>query len=111
MTGGDPGQPTIVTFTMTDGAQLQYYADPGEAGPNQLHLTALDADGLELPLASAAIVVTPAGGTPELVDVERFSPGHFVANIPLEAGDWHVDLVATTKDGASLTGAYDQTIG
>lgn len=108
---GDPGQPTIVTFTMADGSQLQYYADPGEAGPNQLHLTALDAGGLELSLASAAIVVTPAGGTPELVDVERFSPGHFVANIPLEAGDWHVDLVATTKDGASLTGAYDQTIG
>jgi copper transport protein len=108
---GDPGQPTIVTFTMADGMQLQYYADPGVAGANQLHLTALDAGGLELPLESAVIVLTPADGAPELVDVERFSPGHFVANTTLEAGDWHVDLVATTKDGASLTGAYDQTIG
>lgn len=108
---GDPGQPTIVTFTMGDGMQLQYYADPGVAGANQLHLTALDATGLELPLESAVIVLTPEDGTPELVDVERFSPGHFVANTTLEAGDWHVDLVATTKDGASLTGAYDQTIG
>ena len=108
---GDPGQPTIVTFTMGDGMQLQYYADPGVAGANQLHLTAFDATGLELPLESAVIVLTPEDGTPELVDVERFSPGHFVANTTLEAGDWHVDLVATTKDGASLTGAYDQTIG
>ena len=107
----DPGQPTIVTFTMTDGMQLQYYADPGVAGANQLHLTASDADGQELPLETATIVVTPADGTPELVDVTRFSPGHFVANITLEAGDWHIDLLATTKDGATLTGAYDQTIG
>lgn len=107
----DTGQPTIVTFTTTDGMQLQYYADPGVAGANQLHLTAFDADGQELPLETATIVVTPADGTPELVDVTRFSPGHYVANITLEAGDWHIDLVATTKDGASLTGAYDQTIG
>ena len=107
----DPGLPTIVTFTMSDGMQLQYYADPGVAGTNQLHLTAFAADGQELPLASATIVVTPSDGTPDLVDVTRFSPGHFVANTTLEAGDWHIDLVATTKDGGSLTGAYDQSIG
>lgn len=107
----DPGEPTIVTFTMSDGMQLQYYADPGVAGTNQLHLTAFDANGQELPLESATIVVTPSGGTPQLVDVTRFSPGHFVANTTLDAGAWHVDLVATTKDGGALTGAYDQTIG
>jgi hypothetical protein len=107
----DPGQPTIVTFTMSDGMQLQYYADPGVSGTNQLHLTAFDANGLEFPLETATIVVTPSDGTPELLDATRFSPGHFVANTTLEAGDWHVDLVATTKDGASITGAYDQTIG
>ncbi|MGZ5327986.1 MAG: copper resistance CopC/CopD family protein [Actinomycetota bacterium] len=107
----DPGQPTIVTFTMSDGMQLQYYADPGVTGTNQLHLTAFDANGLELPLETATIVVTPSDGSPELLDATRFSPGHFVANTTLEAGDWHIDLVATTKDGASLTGAYDQTIG
>ena len=61
---GDPGQPTIVTFTMSDGMQLQYYADPGVAGTNQLHLTAFDANGLELPLETATIVVTPRTAPP-----------------------------------------------
>jgi copper transport protein len=106
-----PGQPTIVTFTTSDGEQLQYYADPGVAGTNQLHITAFGADGLELPLQAATIVVTPSEGAPQVVDVTRFGPGHFVANAALEAGVWHVDLVATTQDGGVLTGAYDQMIG
>ena len=105
------GQPTIVTFTSSDGRQLQYYADPGVGGPNQLHLTAFDADGQELPLTEAAIVVTPSDGAPQVLDVTRFSPGHFVANATLDPGDWHIDLLATTEDGGALTGAFDQTIG
>jgi len=105
------GEPTIYTITAADGKELQYYADPALAGPNQLHLTAFDAAGQELPLDLATIVVTPADGTPQVVDVTRFSPGHFVANTTLDAGTVHVDLLATAKDGSTLTGAVDQTIG
>jgi copper transport protein len=44
------GEPTIYMVTAADGRELQYYADPGTVGPNQLHLTAFDAAGQELPL-------------------------------------------------------------
>jgi copper transport protein len=105
------GEPTIVTFTMADGSTLQYYADPGTGGTNQLHLTAFDANGQELPVAEVVIVVTPSDGIPQVLDATRFSPGHFVANATLDPGNWHIDLLATTEDGGVLAGAYDQPIG
>lgn len=105
------GLPTIVTFTSPDGRQLQYYADPGVTGPNQLHLTAFDGEGQELALADATIIATQAGGAPQVLDTTRFSPGHFVANTTMAPGRWHIDVLATTGDGGALTGAYDQTIG
>ncbi|MEO8476691.1 MAG: copper resistance protein CopC [Actinomycetota bacterium] len=105
------GLPTIVTFTSPDERKLQYYADPGVAGPNQLHLTAFDGQGQELALADATIIATQAGSAPQVLDTTRFSPGHFVANSTLAPGRWHIDVLATTEDGGVLTGAYDQTIG
>ena len=61
-----PGQPTLYTFTLPGGQQLQAYNDPGSAGTNQLHVTAFDAQGQELPLQSVSVVATPPGGGPEV---------------------------------------------
>jgi copper transport protein len=105
-----PGQPTIYTMTLADGRQMQVYNDPGTAGANQLHVTAFDAEGKELPLRSVAITITPEGGAPRTLDTTRFSAGHFVASETLTEGPWHFDIQATARDGSVLPGAFDQTI-
>ena len=56
------GQPDIYTFAFPDGEQIQMYNDPGTPGTDELHLTAFDADGNELPLAHATMVAVAPGG-------------------------------------------------
>ena len=106
-----PGQPTLFTFTLPGGQQLQTYNDPGVAGTNELHVTAFDAQGRELPLASMSVVATPPGGGPKSLQTTRFSKGHFVALVELTEGAWHFDVSATARDGTVLPASFDQTIG
>ena len=106
-----PGQPTLYTITLPQGQELQAYNDPGTAGTNQLHVTAFDAQGQELALASLSVVATPQGGTPKPLDATRLEPGHFVASVDLADGPWHFDITATTRDGTVLVASFDQTIG
>jgi copper transport protein len=106
-----PGQPTVYTITLPGGEQLQAYNDPGSPGPDQLHLTAFDAAGQELPLTGATIVATPGGGSAQVLKTERFGPGHFVASVDLTEGPWHFDLAATAEDGTGLAASFDETIG
>jgi copper transport protein len=105
-----PGQPDLYTIFLGDGLQLQAYVDPGEAGrTNQLHVTAFDADGAELPLRSGVVEVTPPGDATFEPDLLRFGPGHFAANIELTAGTWTFDTTVTAEDGRVLSASFEQT--
>jgi nitrogen fixation protein FixH len=110
-TAPQAGQPTIYTITLAGGQSIQAYNDPGAAGSNQLHVTAFDAKGIELPLTSISLTATPAGGSPRTLKTTRFSAGHFVASEDLTDGAWHFDIQATAKDGSVLQAFFDQTIG
>lgn len=105
------GLPDVVTITLSEGVQLQSYVDPGEAGANEVHVTAFDASGSELPLADLVLVATPSQGSPEALDANRLTPGHFSAPADLDGGEWRFDIVATDEDGGVLQGSYEQTIG
>ncbi len=103
-----------MTITLAGGLQFQSYIDPGTAGANDVHVTAFDAQGDELPLKDLLVIVTPDGGDPQVLDATLFSPGapgHFSAPADLDAGDWRVDVIATGEDGSVLQGWFDQTIG
>lgn len=104
------GQPDIYTITLPAGVQLQSYVDPGTAGPSQFHVTAFQ-NGTELPLASATLSATPAGGDTRILVSTRLSAGHFVANTTLAAGDWRLGIQVSTKDGRTLQANFSQTIG
>ncbi len=104
------GQPDLYTITLEDGSQIQSYVDPGEPGrTNQLHVTAFDADGAELPLHMATVTIHPPDGEPFEPEMLRFSPGHFVANIDLTPGDWTFDVTAHAEDGRELVASFSQT--
>jgi hypothetical protein len=104
------GQPDLYTITFSTGVQIQSYVDPGTPGPNQLHVTAFDASGKELRLAHVRIEAEgPAGPMP--LDLLRFGPGHFVANLDITSGEWRFLLHLTTKDGADLTARFAETFG
>ena len=105
------GQPDIYTVLFPDGEQLQLYNDPGTPGTDELHLTAFDADGIELPLAHAVMVAVAPDGTASSLPPRRFSAGHFVGDLTLTAGEWTFFVQATARDGRVLVASFTQTIG
>jgi copper transport protein len=105
-----PGLPTIYTITVAGGFQLQAYVDPGEPGRvSNVHLTAFDPDGAELPLGSATIdAIAPHGHAVPLV-LQRLGPGHFSGVLDVEEGTWTFALSATARDGTALGGTFEQS--
>jgi copper transport protein len=105
-----PGQPTLYTITLEGGLQIQAYVDPGEPGrTNQVHVTAFDADGNELPLHAATLSITPPEGAPFEPKMLRFGPGHFAANIDLTPGTWSFDVTAHAETGQVLSASFRQS--
>ena len=104
------GQPDIYTIAFRGGQQLQLYNDPGTAGTDELHLTAFDADGNELPLARAAMVAVAPDGSAISPPPRRFSAGHFVGDLTLTTGEWTFFVQATARDGRVLVASFEQTI-
>jgi len=102
------GQPDLYTITFSSGVQIQSYVDPGSAGINQFHVTAFDASGQELPLASARVHADGPNGSAPL-EMRRFSAGHFIANFDLAPGTWTFMIDATAKDGSELSAKFKET--
>lgn len=106
------GQPDLYTITLEGGLQIQSYVDPGQPGrTNQVHVTAFDPNGKELPLKTASVAITPPTGAAFQPDMLRFGPGHFAANIDLTAGRWSFDIQAHARDGSELVASFQQTFG
>ena len=104
-----PGQPDLYTITLDGGLQIQSYVDPGGSGrTNQVHVTAFDADGKELPLHGVTLTIHPPDAEPFAPEMLRFGPGHFAANIDLTAGAWSFDITAHARDGTELVASFDQ---
>jgi copper transport protein len=101
------GLPDIATFVLAGGEQLQVYLDPGTTGPNEFHVTAFDADGVELPLSSMTVVASMHEGEPEVLDATQLTPGHFSSSIDVEAGLWRFEVVAGTEQGGVLQATYE----
>ena len=105
------GQPDITTITLPSGISVQSYADPGTAGANELHYTAFDAKGTELPIVSVTLAATSPSGATRTLEPRRLSSGHFVFDATLTAGRWRFDAVARAKDGSSLRVVWGVTVG
>src|SRR6266545_4799191 len=105
-----PGQPTVYTIALQRGSSLQAYLDPGKPGPNVLHLTYFAANGSEQPMFQVhATATNPAGATADL-SLSRFSAGHLVSNLNLNAGRWSFSVVGTSKAGDLTDARFEQVI-
>src|SRR6266498_4061653 len=105
-----PGQPTVYTIALQRGSSLQAYLDPGKPGPNVLHLTYFAANGSEQPMFQVhATATNPAGVTADL-SLSRFSAGHLVSNLSLNAGRWSFSVVGTSKAGDLTDARFEQVI-
>lgn len=102
------GQPDLYTITFSSGVQIQSYVDPGAPGINQFHVTAFDASGHGLPLASARVEATGPDGSSRL-RMDRFGPGHLIANFDLVPGTWTFELDVAAKDGTDLSARFRET--
>jgi copper transport protein len=97
-----PGAPTISTVHLDGNRTVQVYLDPGRAGANELHATFFDAAGSELPVQTATMALTTPGGAARVLNPRQLEPGHFVAEVMVDAGTIGVDVVAPAPDGAQL---------
>jgi copper transport protein len=102
------GQPTLFTTTYAAGASLQTYVDPGTPGTNQVHATAFDANGDELPLRTISLIAIPPDGRAEVLKPIRFSPGHYAANVDVAPGTWTFEIRAASNAGATLDARFRQ---
>lgn len=106
-----PGDPTLYNVTLSAGRSVQFYVDPGRAGPNEVHATFFDAAGTELGgLRDITLRATPPEGAQRALEVRLLSPGHFVAGGELAAGRWRFDVSAATPDGTPLAAYFEETI-
>jgi copper transport protein len=105
-----PGQPDLYAITVPGGDQLQLFLDADVPGPTQLHVTAFDPQGQELPLGDVVILGEPPGSAPVTLPLTRFDAGHLVADVDLVPGRWTFDVRATTKTGDTLLASFMQTI-
>ena len=104
-----PGLPDLYTITLPDGSSVQAYLDPARPGRAEVHFTAFDANGRELPLTSAEATATSLSGSRPL-ELLRLSPGHFTANVRLTAGTWSFTFEATAKTGAAVSASFEQEV-
>jgi copper transport protein len=106
-----PGQPDLYTIHLQDDLQIQSYVDPGVPGrTNQVHVTAFDAAGMELPLKSTLLEIAPPDGRPFQPDLLRLGPGHVVANVDMTPGMWSFHITAETEDGQVLSASFQQNL-
>lgn len=110
ITEGSGELPDIETFTLSTGDRIQVYLDPGAAGANELHVTAFDTRGDELPLSGLVVVAVAPVGQAEALDATRLTPGHFSASVEVNPGRWRFQVVATSEGGTVLQATYDQEI-
>jgi copper transport protein len=106
-----PGQPDLYTIHLQNDLEIQSYVDPGVPGrTNQVHVTAFDAMGMELPLRSTLLDIAPPDGRPFQPDLLRLGPGHVVANVNMSPGTWSFHITAETKDGQVLSASFRQNL-
>lgn len=104
------GEPTLYTIHLPGRRSVQLYLDPGHRGSNQLHLTAFDASGNELPLRSLSLTATEVEGTAVQLITRQLSPGHFVAEVFVAPPRSHVEAVAETTTGGLFRVALDMEV-
>ncbi|HEY2917182.1 MAG TPA: copper resistance protein CopC [Candidatus Limnocylindrales bacterium] len=97
-----PGQgtPTLYDVHLPDGTSAQLYLDPGTPGSNELHITYFDAAGTERPITTATMALTSGAG--QLLSPRLLEPGHFVADVTLDAGPLAVDVVGIDSGGSQI---------
>jgi copper transport protein len=105
-----PGQPTLYTIELSGGGSVQVYADPERRGPSEVHVTFFDAAGNERPIETLRLNLRPPSGRESPAELRRFSSGHFVADVTLEAGRTHLSISAAARDGARLSAELDVEI-
>jgi cation-transporting ATPase V len=102
--------PTVVSTGIPGGGRLASYLDPATPGWNQLHLTFFTAGGDELSIAGVSVVALAADGRRLPLQTRRFGDGHFVSDAELDAGEWRIEVDATTKDARRLPLQTRQTV-
>jgi hypothetical protein len=108
----NPGLPDIYDVSLVVGGSLQLYADPGQAGRNEVHATFFDTAGNELPVERADIALAASReGALQVLTTRMLEPGHFVADTTLSTGTIVLVVTGTAPDGSDLAAQIELTIG
>jgi hypothetical protein len=102
----------LYTVQLSQGRSVQFYADPGQPGANEVHATFFDKGGVQFNgLSGYFVLATPPQGAPMGLDHRLLAEGHIVSDATLTAGKWRFDVWARTKTGELLWSYFEPTIG
>jgi copper transport protein len=88
---------------------VQLFIDPSSPGPNEIHLTFVDANGLgagEVTALTTTLAPDGPGAAPAPLPMRLISPGHFVANRELAAGTYRLTLNTATPAPVETTFSF-----
>lgn len=90
---------------------VQVFMDLTAVGANELHVTFVDPGGLaDAAVTNLTATLSPAGRPPAEVAMRLLSPGHFVADVPIDTAGRYLLRVATTANGTPLDTTFTLTI-
>ena len=105
-----PGRPPVHTVDLGKGRSLQAYVEPRREGRNRVHLTFFAAGGAELEVPGrVGLEATATQGRVTPFQVQRFSPGHFVADGRLASGVWRFE-VSAPRGSPPLLSCFEEEI-
>lgn len=102
------GGTTLYDVTLPTG-KAQMYVDPGSTGANEVHVTFFNSSGGELAIPAFPTMTGTRNGSVTRFEPRRLTPGHFVADAPLERGRWKFSFAATAG-GQQLRGCFEEQI-
>jgi copper transport protein len=85
---------------------VQLFLDPSTPGPNEIHVTFIDPNGLGASeMTAVTTTLVAGGGSPRPLPMKLISAGHFVANSDLAAGAYRL-AVQTTAPSPALSVSF-----
>ena len=104
-----PDAPPEYTLQTTTG-YIRITPDPERAGPSRVYVTGFTRFEDVAKIEQLVLTVAAGEGSARQSPVRRLGPGRFVAHLDLEAGPSTLFVIARTRDGTRMRGAFELDI-
>ncbi|MEX2108246.1 MAG: copper resistance protein CopC [Solirubrobacterales bacterium] len=105
-----PGQSPKYTMLIGSLGNIRIELVPERAGPSKVHVACYTVFGTTYPVEQLVLTAAAGDDPARQKAVRRLNAGKFVADVDLEAGPFEIAVVAHTRDGTRMRGAFQLEI-